>query len=103
MSEKINGLSPGQVGIPVKRTGEQLENRSSANASGKAVEQDTTTVNLTENAVLLGRLDQALAASADIDVAKIESVKEAIASGNYEIDADKIASALLRLDDELAR
>jgi flagellar biosynthesis anti-sigma factor FlgM len=38
----------------------------------------------------------------DIDAARVDNVKTAIASGDYVIDAEKIADALLRSDRELS-
>ncbi len=101
MSNKINGVTQGQLGTAINRTSEQ-NNRAEtqAKSGGSGVSRDATTVSLTQNAVLLGKLDQALAQVPEIDSAKVESVKAAIAGGNYEIDADKIAAALLKLDDE---
>ena len=61
------------------------------------------TVELTSGAQLLERLEKTLAALPDIDAARVEAVKSAIASGDYRIDAEKIADALLRFDREFER
>ncbi len=58
------------------------------------------TVELTSGAKLLERLEKTLASLPDIDASRVEAVKTAIASGDYEIDAVKIADALLRTDRE---
>ena len=56
------------------------------------------TVELTSGAKLLARLEKTLASLPEIDASRVEAVKTAIASGDYEIDAQKIADALLRTD-----
>ena len=58
------------------------------------------TVELTSGAKLLERLEKTLASLPDIDASRVDAVKTAIASGDYEIDAQKIADALLRTDRE---
>ena len=42
------------------------------------------------------RLDKALASAPDIDETRVAEIKAAIENGNYEIDADAIADALIR-------
>lgn len=61
------------------------------------------TVELTSGAQLLERLEKNLASLPDIDPARVEAVKSAIANGDYQVDAQKIADALLRFDREFER
>jgi len=56
------------------------------------------TVNLTPNAKLLERLDKTLATLPAVDSARVTEIKAAIENGDYEIDADAIADAMMRLD-----
>ena len=56
------------------------------------------TVNLTNDAKLLARLDETLASLPAVDSARVAEIKAAIENGNYEIDADAIADAMIRLD-----
>ncbi|MEQ8207864.1 MAG: flagellar biosynthesis anti-sigma factor FlgM [Woeseia sp.] len=58
------------------------------------------TVELTSGAKLLERLDKTLSSLPDIDASRVEAVKTAIANGDYEIDAGKIADALIRSERE---
>ena len=55
-------------------------------------------VELTNDAKLLERLDKALASAPDIDETRIAEIKAAIENGDYEIDADAIANAMLRFE-----
>ncbi len=65
--------------------------------------QATDTVKLTDNAKLLERTEKSLAEAPAVDHAKIAAVRADIENGNYEINADKIAEALLRTDLELGK
>ncbi len=70
-------------------------------SGGTAAKSET--VELTSGAQLLERLEKNLASLPDIDPARVDAVKTAIASGDYRIDAEKIADALLRFDREFDR
>ena len=61
----------------------------------------TDTVNLTSNAKLLERLDKTLASLPVVDSARVAEIKAAIENGDYEIDAEAIADAMIRLDRSL--
>jgi len=56
------------------------------------------TVNLTSNAKLLERLDKTLASLPAVDSERVAEIKAAIESGDYQIDSDAIAEAMIRLD-----
>jgi len=56
------------------------------------------TVNLTSSAKLLERLDKTLASLPAVDSARVAEIKTAIENGDYQIDADAIAKAMIRLD-----
>jgi negative regulator of flagellin synthesis FlgM len=54
------------------------------------------TVDLTSSGQLLERLEKTLASLPEIDRSRVDAIKTAIENGEYEIDAERIASALLR-------
>ncbi|MGI9232025.1 MAG: flagellar biosynthesis anti-sigma factor FlgM [Woeseiaceae bacterium] len=58
----------------------------------------TDTVNLTSNAKLLERLDKTLASLPAVDSERVAEIKAAIENGEYQIDSDAIAAAMIRLD-----
>lgn len=68
--------------------------------SRSPVATSSDTVELTSGAKLLERLEKSLDSLPGIDQSKVDAVKQAIASGDYAIDADKIADALVRFDRE---
>ncbi|MEL7537880.1 MAG: flagellar biosynthesis anti-sigma factor FlgM [Pseudomonadota bacterium] len=99
MSTKIDGVSPGQVSQSISQARDnvaQRNERGGQTTSGGTAE--STRVDLTSNAVLLGKLDQALAGVPEVDAKRVEAIKSAIADGSYQVDADKVAAALLKLD-----
>ena len=100
MNTKIDGVSPGQVSQSIGQARENVTRDGGRNDAPQTT-SDETRVDLTSNAVRLGRLDQALASAPDIDVDRVESIKSAIADGSYQVDTDRIAAALLKLDDDI--
>ena len=68
-------------------------------ATGPAPKGDT--VELTSSAKLLERLEKTLASLPAVDSGRVAEVKTAIENGDYEIDADAIADALIRFDRSL--
>ncbi len=82
-SRKVGDSDPAVRGTNVQRT-----------AAGDTVE-------LTSSAKLLERLEKTLGSLPEIDRVRVDAVKSAIANGEYEMDADKIAAALLYSDLQL--
>jgi len=98
MLTKLGDKSSGAKDVMNARSSTRLEQRSDSSAPPKS-----ETVELTSGAQLLSRLDETLSTLPDIDTARVDAVKSAISSGDYEIDAEKIADAVLRADRELDR
>lgn len=98
MADKINGVSSTliQSANAKPATADKISNARSPAAG--AANTESTTVNITRDAKLLGELDHALASASDVDAGKVDSIKAAIANGEFEIDADKVAAALLKFD-----
>ncbi|WP_027330835.1 flagellar biosynthesis anti-sigma factor FlgM [Marinimicrobium agarilyticum] len=98
-----NGIKPGSsnsgssrpAGVTPKDTG----------APSKADSQSSTTrrdsVNLSAEAQSMNRLEENLAKLPDVDSERVTSLKNAIAEGRFEIDAERIAQNMLNQDDLL--
>lgn len=56
------------------------------------------TVNLTSSAKLLEQLDKTLAGLPAIDSSRVDEIKTAIENGDYQINSDAIADAMIRMD-----
>ena len=107
MSNKIVPVDQGmhKVGDKINETATTRKlNISSAVSGKKAKDQAASvdTVELTQGAKLLERIEKTLAEVPEVDSARIAAVRADIASGNYEINADKIAEALMRTELELS-
>jgi len=68
-------------------------------AAGSVSKGDT--VELTSSAKLLERLEKTLASLPDINSSRVAEVKAAIENGEYSIDADAIADAMIRFEQSL--
>lgn len=100
MSQKIEGNQP-----PAVRTTGPVGNRV-APAGGdrsRPVEASAATdsVRLTGEATSLQAIQRELAAAPAVDVKRVEAVKQALESGSYRIDPDRIAGRMLEMDRQL--
>jgi negative regulator of flagellin synthesis FlgM len=101
MSSKINSLDNRPVQMHGRDATERTAGKSAA-APGAAVSQAAHDVKLTGSAVQLAALEKALAQVPDVDLKRVEEVRVAIQSGEYKIDAQRIAAKLLQLERALA-
>lgn len=98
MPNKIDGV--GQR--PVQVTGRDAKPQRPE--TDKPQQENTVdTVQLTDSAKQLRQLEEILANQPVTDAKRVEEIKEAIASGEYEINPERIAEKLLQLDKELGK
>lgn len=101
MTDKINGqgFRPVDVAGNARRLGGAgaKEGDGASNPSAAAGEQ----VSLTRSAVLLGRLEEALASVPVVNDARVDAIRQAVDSGAYEIDAEAIADQITRFEQDL--
>ena len=91
----------GKAGNKVDNTGSNRKVSGDTVADGSASRgkvSSNDTVELTSSAKLLQRLEKTLASVPEVNAAHVEEVKAAIHNGEYEIDADAIAEALIRFE-----
>ena len=91
----------GKVGGKVEDTGVNRKVQGSPEDSKRAAQSGVAandTVELTSSAKLLERLDKTLASMPVVDNDRVAAVKAAIENGDYQIDADAIADAMLRFE-----
>jgi negative regulator of flagellin synthesis FlgM len=107
MSNSINPVDQGMHGKIGDKIGETATTRKldvatpAAHEGKQAQKASGDTVQLTSSAKLLERLEKTLAETPAVDSARIDAVRADIENGDYVINADKIADALLRTDLEL--
>ena len=79
-----------QVTLPTS-----VETRPEQAQSSKRVDSEQTEVSLSPRAAQLKEMEAQLAAIPVVDRARVDSIKETIASGQYAIDTGNIASSLI--------
>ncbi|VAW63652.1 hypothetical protein MNBD_GAMMA08-734 [hydrothermal vent metagenome] len=103
MSNPINPLSRSSAGS-VNSNAEKPQNNVSAKGapdSGTSSISSQDTVSLSQKSQQVSGLQQQLNSSPAIDQAKVDSIKQEIANGNYPLDAEKIAENLINLERSL--
>ena len=68
-----------------------------------ATRQPQNEVSVSSTASLLSHLHRSLDSTPAIDQKRVESISNAIASGTYKVDADKIAHGLINTERALAK
>lgn len=81
---------PKQVSLPTN-----AEHRTAKPQTGQAANTEQTDVSLSSRAGQLKELESQLAAIPVVDRARVESIKEAIATGQYTINTGNIAENLI--------
>lgn len=100
-------IDPGNSGLNKSNTAtsggtrlnqSQAASTAATNASDSAVKSSSDSVSLSSKAQALGKLEQAVQQSSDVDTDKVAMVKQAIAEGRYQVDSDAIAERMLSQD-----
>jgi negative regulator of flagellin synthesis FlgM len=97
-------MDQGTLGKISGKVDETTTSGKAAPASAKPDQASATptstsdTVNLTSSAKLLERLEKTLESLPAVNAERVAEIRNAIESGDYEIDSDAIAAAMIRLD-----
>lgn len=102
MPNKIDGFGH----RPVQVTGQDTKNQVKPGETDKSRSgtraENTDTVRL-DSAERLKQLDEVLRSLPVSDKQRVDQVREAIAAGDYKIDAERIAEKLLHMDRDLGK
>ena len=104
MTEKINGQGFRPADTAGARRSDAAKATSSqgeARAEGADKSSSADTVNITQSGLLMAKLEEVVQSTPIVDTERVAALKEALASGTYEIDDQRIADRLLRLEREL--
>lgn len=89
---------------PITTNENQQANQAKGQAQSNTPETNASsakdTVHITNRAQELQRLQQSIAELPVVDSQKVESIKQALADGTYQIDADKVAEKLLQFEEQ---
>ena len=104
MTNKIGPMDPNMINRvgnkidesrPADRVSTERGERESSAATSSSAKD---TVQLTSGAQLLERLEKSLESLPAVDSQRVAEIKTAIENGDYEIDAQAVADAMLRLE-----
>jgi negative regulator of flagellin synthesis FlgM len=101
VADKIGGFDSRPVRTGGDRPVERAAVRTKADQAATPT-ADESSVRLTDAARQLAALERAIANAPDVDMARVQELRDAIASGRYAVDADRIVTRLLDLERELA-
>jgi negative regulator of flagellin synthesis FlgM len=108
MTNEINGL-PGSRPVETGNAKGAKAPASSAGSSGAGSapapgsSAPTDTLNLTDAAARLQRLEALVADLPAVDQQRVEALRREVASGAYKTDPERVADRLVRLERELVR
>ena len=100
MTDKISGISTAEpVAKPAGSGGNGVvADKSQSEGSAPAASKTGDHVTLTHSARSLQKIEEAVAKTPVVNADKVASVKQAISSGTYKIDAGRVAGKLLQYE-----
>ncbi len=88
--------------IPVAEVNDRSEGKKSAEekapASSGAAQAAADKVSLTLEARAIGQISESAKSESDVDVAKVNALRDAIANGSFEVNSRSIAEGLIKSD-----
>jgi negative regulator of flagellin synthesis FlgM len=107
MTEKINGQGFRPADTAATRRSEAAKTPAGQGRGAEANVEQTApagdTVNITQSGLLLARLEEAVQRAPVVDNERVAAIKDAIASGSYEVDDRRTADKLLKFEREIPR
>lgn len=100
-------IDPGNPGLNKSNTAtsggsklnpSQAAAKATVNPGDNAAKSSTDSVSLSSKGQALGKLEQAVYQSSDVDTDKVARIQQAIADGSYQADSKNIAERMLSQD-----
>ena len=100
MTDKISGISTAEpIAKPTGSGGGVVTDKSQGESSAApAAAPPKDHVTLTDSARSLQKIEEAVAKTPVVNADKVAAVKQAITSGNYKVDAGRVAGKLLKYE-----
>lgn len=102
MTAKISSYSTAEPVAPTKGSnGNSVvtdKSQGEASAANTSASQTGDTVTLTDSARSLQKIEEAVAKAPVVNAAKVASVKQAVNSGTYQVNAGQVADKLLQFE-----
>lgn len=103
MTEKINGQGFRPTDTAGARRSEAAKAASGQTHARKAeTPSSADTVSITPSALLMAKLGEVVRNAPVVDNERVAALKDAIASGTYQVDAQRVADRLLKFERDLA-
>jgi len=107
MADKISGYGRNGVDITSARSRGPVRNERADGGKGEGTERSdaagsTTQVRLTETVATLKQVEARLADVPDVDGKRVESLRQRIESGAYEVNAGRLADRIIAFERDLA-
>ncbi len=104
MPNTIKGLNGGSIGPSASDPVEKVRGTTPVTTATTGAASSPTadaSVHITPSARLLASISQAVSNTPEINSSRVAAVQQAIASGQYKIDPERIANRLVRLEQDL--
>lgn len=103
MTDKISAYSAAEPIAPVKGSNGNpvVTDKAQADGTSAAAAQTGDTLTLTSSARSLQKIEEAIAKAPVVDTGKVAAVKQAVQSGNYQVDAGRVADKMLQFESGL--
>jgi len=101
MTDKINGQGFRPADTAGARRSEAAKPARAESGGGNAAPTTSNpadTVSLTASGLLMSKLQDVVAATPAVDADRVGAIKDALASGSYEIDDQQVADKMLRFE-----
>jgi negative regulator of flagellin synthesis FlgM len=106
MADKITGYGRTGVDVTSARSRGTVRNERAADGTkggpASAPEKAAGAVQLTDTATNLQQVEARLASQPDVDRARVDAVRQKVESGNYQVNAGRLADRLLAFERDLA-
>jgi negative regulator of flagellin synthesis FlgM len=104
MAGRIKGLDGGSIGSDNSNPIEKVRVSNPVGSGGSSTTSTTArsdSVSITDSARTLASLSQAVSDAPDVDMNRVSAVQQALATGSYRINPERIASSMLALEQDL--
>jgi negative regulator of flagellin synthesis FlgM len=100
MPNDISGINSGRSQQSGDRQVGATRREGNATTQGSSSTTQSDTVVLTDMAARLQSLEQKLANQSDVDQAHVDRVRDAISSGEYRVDPDRVADKMMDFESD---
>ncbi len=104
MASDISGVNgPSQLVTGTNQGAKSAETKHSAADTGRRPNVEQDSVEITETASLLRRLETALESQPIVDQSKVDALRAAIAEGRFHVDTAELAEKLIDIESSIEK